>query len=62
MRSNKEGGKFKGDPTLILERAIYNGVSLVDIELDTKTSLNRKHSYLIGSCHNDNYNKLKILK
>lgn len=62
IRSEKEGGKSNlNDFQTIqfLERAIYNGVSLIDIELRLEELINRKHCLVIGSCHSESWNKME---
>ena len=60
FRSVDEGGKYEGDQVeKYLERAIYNGVSLIDVELKTNKEIEKKHSLVIGSCHSESWNKLE---
>ena len=62
LRSSQEGGKYNLDDyqtIKLLERAIYNGISLVDIELRLQKSIDRKHCLMIGSCHSEFWNKME---
>tara|TARA_B110000037_G_C17118634_1_gene504809 strand:- start:411 stop:4250 length:3840 start_codon:yes stop_codon:yes gene_type:complete len=60
FRSKEEGGNYDGnDIYKYLNRALYNGIRILDIELKLKYNVNRKNNLIIGSCHNDNWNILE---
>ena len=60
LRSKEEWGNYQGqDFKKYIERGVYNGVSFIDVELQIKEKINRKHSLIIGSCHGDNWNLME---